>query len=232
MAKLLKQKNEKLTVVVVGASRGIGLATAQYFEAQGWNSLRAARSLSGKKANEIKLDVTQQDSIDEMFQNLLKSKTKVNLFVFSAGVGHFGPIEKLSNKAWDECLSVNLTGAFMFLKSAYKYFLSQKSKGRIYIIGSVADHLALKGNAAYAASKFGLRGLVSVMHEEGRSHGISATLLSLGATYTDIWKSRPEFSSKDMLTPKEVAQTIFNLASLPEQVTIPSLVVTPPKGIL
>ena len=227
------------SVLVVGASRGIGEAIADYFQVQDRPCIRAARSFknpslagSGNRNYEIHLDVTDVTSVKSLFSGMDDAGVELNTIVFAAGVGHFDHFEDISLEQWQESVATNLTGAFITLQAAYQHLKDRGNGGRVITIGSVADHLALADNAAYGATKFGLRGLMAVMHEEGRRYGISAMNISLGATYTDIWKARPDFSSKDMLSPAEVAEAVFKLATLPSRVTIPNIVITPPKGIL
>jgi NADP-dependent 3-hydroxy acid dehydrogenase YdfG len=82
-------------------------------------------------------------------------------------------------------LDTNLTGAFLCIAQAMKRMTTQRH-GRIVAIGSIADHVAFRENAAYAASKFGLRGLVGVVNEEGKDRGVFATLISPGAVATEL----------------------------------------------
>lgn len=225
-------------ILVVGASRGIGKAVADKFIAEGNVCIKAARTFKGSELLRngngftIELDVTNVKSVTKLFEAIDAENISLRAIVFSAGLGHFGPFESLTHQQWKECIDTNLTGGFNVLQAGYAHFLARKQSGKLVVIGSVADHMVLSGNAAYAASKFGLRGLTSIVHEEGRAHGITATLVSLGATYTDIWRSRPEFPETDMLTPEEVALTIFSLINLPDKVTIPNITITPPKGVL
>ena len=225
-------------ILVVGASRGVGKAVAEKFAAEGMVCIKAARSFKNTKLQRvatcytIRLDVTNEESVKSMFEAISAEGVTLKAIIFSAGVGHFGPFESLTQEQWKECIDINLTGGFNVLHAGYAFFLDKKVSGKLVVIGSVADHMVLSGNAAYAASKFGLRGLTSIIHEEGRAHNVTATLVSLGATYTDIWRSRPEFSEADMLSPSEVALTIFSLVNLPSKVTVSNIIVTPPKGIL
>lgn len=226
--------------LIIGGSKGIGKATAEYFSDQQIPSVATGRSFTNQELTSIaaegileyNLDVTCEKSTLKLFDTLDKQNFTPDYIVFCAGVGHFAPLENISIKDWQETIDTNLTGAFRTLGEAYRLLIKKNKPCRIIIIGSISDHMALNENAAYAASKFGLRGLAAVMHEEGRTHGITTTLISLGATYSEIWSTRPEFSTSDMLSTAEVAETIFKLATLPPRITIPNVTITPPKGVL
>jgi NAD(P)-dependent dehydrogenase (short-subunit alcohol dehydrogenase family) len=237
---IVTNPNHSKFALVIGGSKGIGKATAEYFCDHQIPCIATGRSFKNQEISELAaegvlefhLDVTSLASTAKLFDTLDKQNLTPDYIIFCAGVGHFAPLEKISIKDWQETIETNLTGAFRALGEAYRLLLKKKKSCRIMIVGSISDHLALHKNAAYAASKFGLRGLAAVMHEEGKAHGISTTLISLGATYSEIWSTRPEFSASDMLSTAEVAETIFKLATLPAKITIPNVTITPPKGVL
>jgi NAD(P)-dependent dehydrogenase (short-subunit alcohol dehydrogenase family) len=230
-------KNQKV-VVVTGASRGLGKALSNELSANGWIVVSLARSfketLSKKPKpgtiNSVKLDVSSEVEVNAFFKNFSKFNLKIDALINCAGIGVFKPLGKLSLADWQKTLDTNLTGPFLMCRGSLPYF--SKQGGRIINIGSTADHMAFSDCAAYGASKFGLRGLNAVMNEELKARSIFSTLISLGATWTEIWKDRKGFSEKDMLKVNEVAKIIFRIVDEPPTHRIDEMKIFPPKGIL
>jgi NADP-dependent 3-hydroxy acid dehydrogenase YdfG len=130
--------------------------------------------------------------------------------------------------AFDAAVAVNLRAPFLVNRAVLPSML-QRGSGLIVNIGSVAGRKALRGNTAYSASKFGLRGYHAVLLEELRGTGVRATLLEPSATDTPLWDpldpdSNPELPSRSaMLAAEDVAAAVMFLATRPETVRIPLL---------
>ncbi|MDH3424228.1 MAG: SDR family NAD(P)-dependent oxidoreductase, partial [Gemmatimonadota bacterium] len=105
----------------------------------------------------------------------------------------------------------------------------ERGSGTVVSIGSVAGRKAFPGNAAYSASKYGLRGLHEVLVEELRGTGVRATLVEPAATDTELWdpldpEQNPELPSRtDMLRPEDVADAVLFAVTRPEGVIVPVL---------
>lgn len=217
--------------IVVGGTGEIGGAVLARLRAEGLRVLCASNDVRRETAEALHVDVTDERSVTAMFDGAEKALGPLSLLVNCSGVGVFAPLVEISAQDWRKTIDVNLTGAFLCAREAFKR-MKATGGGRIIHMGSVSDHLCLVDNAAYAASKHGLRGLTGVLNEEGKPHAIRATLLSLGAVYTSFWHSRPEFSPADMLSLEEVAQTIGEIARKPLNVRVDELRLVPPKGVL
>lgn len=150
------------------------------------------------------------------------------LVVNAAGVFSLHPIDGLPAEELRRQLALNLEGSVSLVRSVLPG-LRRAGRGTLILIGSVAGRKAFPGNAAYSASKFGLRGFHEVLLEELRGSGIRATLVEPGATNTDIWDpfdpdQNPELPSRDeMLRPGDVAEAVLFIATRPEGVCIPFL---------
>ena len=149
----------------------------------------------------------------------------------NAGWGAFEPIEQLSERAWTTTIETNLSGAFRCTKAVLPG-MKQRRTGRIINIGSIADHVVLPDNAAYACSKFGLRALTEAINVEAAAFGVRASLLSLGATDTPIWDQRPDFDRSSMLDAEDVVDTLMHVLTRPAGVRIDEIKLFPPKRIL
>ena len=109
----------------------------------------------------------------------------------------------------------------------------RRGRGLVVTIGSVADHQAFTGNAAYGAAKTGLRGLHEVLQKELRETGVRATLVSPGPVDTALWDSvdpdaRPGFTKRArMLKAEDVAEAVLFVATRRPEVHIPELHIVP-----
>jgi NADP-dependent 3-hydroxy acid dehydrogenase YdfG len=125
-------------------------------------------------------------------------------------------------------LAVNLEGSISVVRSTLPG-LRRSGRGTLILIGSVAGRRAFPGNAAYSASKYGLRGFHEVLLDELRGSGVRATLLEPSATDTPLWDPLdpdrdPQLPNRsDMLRPEEVAEAVLFVATRPEGVRIPFL---------
>jgi NAD(P)-dependent dehydrogenase (short-subunit alcohol dehydrogenase family) len=175
--------------------------------------------------------VREEQSVDALFRYIEASGHNIRALVHCAGIGIFKPLVDLPLEDWNNVISTNLTGAFICTRAAIKHMLP-RGGGRIIHIGSVAAQTPLPANGAYGSSKAGLRMLTQIINEEHKADGIRATLLTLGATYTDVWKGRPEFSHSDMLSVQDVADVVVSILAQHLHVRIDETIVLPPKGIL
>ena len=109
-----------------------------------------------------------------------------DIVVNAAGVFEPQDFTATSVEAFDRALDANLRGTFLVVRTLLPGML-QRGSGTIVSIGSIAGHRAFRGNAAYSASKFGLRGMHDVLCEEIKGTGVRATLVEPAATDTSIW---------------------------------------------
>ncbi|GEN11964.1 3-oxoacyl-ACP reductase [Myxococcus fulvus] len=216
--------------IVVGGTGNIGAAVIHRLRAEGLHVICASEDVTRESSDSMRVDVTDEASVRSLFDKA-SAAGPLHLLVNCSGFGAFTPIEETSLADWRRSLDVNLTGAFLCAREAFKR-MKAHGGGRIVHIGSVSDHLTLPMNGAYAASKHGLRGLTGVLNAEGKDHAIRATLLSLGAVYTAFWKTRPEFSPSDMLSVEDVAESIWEIARKPLHIRVDELRLVPSKGVL
>jgi 3-oxoacyl-[acyl-carrier protein] reductase len=228
-------------VVVTGGTSGIGRAIAQSMAAAGAMVWAVGRRVSlpysiptpllGGEVREAHIDVTQENSIQSFFEHIDRTSGRVDVLVNNAGIGVFKPAVEITLAEWDAVIRTNLTGAFLCSREVFLR-MRQQGGGRIIMISSVADHVALAGNAAYGASKAGLRSLAHVLNEEGKSSNIRTSVVSPGAVSTDIWEGRDGFDRAEMLCPQDVADTVLDIARRPLHVRIDEVRIMPSKGIL
>jgi NAD(P)-dependent dehydrogenase (short-subunit alcohol dehydrogenase family) len=223
------------TAVVAGASRGIGLAVAEELQAAGAHVVRLARSLADaerERRTDIRCDLADGEAVAGMAQRVVGSHGAPDILVSSAGAFLVKPLAETTPEEFRAQLSGNLVGPFLVLR-AFLPAMAERGRGLIVIIGSVADHRAFPGNAAYGAAKAGLRGLHRVLLAELAGSGVKATLISPGPVNTTIWDavdpdSKPGFTRRAMmLRPEHVAQAVLFVATRPDAVHIPELHIEP-----
>ncbi|HZA99185.1 MAG TPA: SDR family oxidoreductase [Gemmatimonadales bacterium] len=219
---------EGRTAVVTGASRGIGAAVAELFAAEGARVIRIARSLkpaSRGAVQDLTCDLTDADQVSRLAADILSRQGVPDIVVSNAGAFLLRPLETTTAAELELQLAVNLKAPFAVAK-AFLPAMQESGRGSFITVGSVADHTAYAENAAYAASKYGLRGLHDTLVAEFHGTGVRLTLVSPGATDTTIWdpfapERRPGFPPRAaMLRPEDVADAVLFAATRPEHVHV------------
>ena len=171
------------------------------------------------------LQVQQNHAIERVGRiRVANESLLIQLFRY-CGAFLLAPLEDTSDELFREQLAINLEAPLAVARHFLPAMKGRKSGSHI-LIGSVADWHAFPGNAAYAASKFGARGLHEVLLEECRGSGVRCTLISPGATDTAVWDrldpdARADLPNRsEMLSPDDVAAAIQFAASQPPHVQI------------
>jgi NADP-dependent 3-hydroxy acid dehydrogenase YdfG len=223
--------------VVTGASRGIGRAIAEALEGAGAVVVRLARSatderlLDGMRRTggrdrriELKCDVTIERDVQRAAGTVLATVGAPDVLVNNAGLFLLKPLVDTTEEEFRQQLDANLAGAFLVLR-AFVPAMTERG-GHVVTIGSVADHVGFPGNAAYAASKFGLRGLHETLKAEFSGQGVRMTLVSPGPTDTTLWDPVDPDRHGDlpkragMLQPSDVADAVLFAVTRPARVNI------------
>jgi 3-oxoacyl-[acyl-carrier protein] reductase len=210
------------SVLVTGGNRGIGLAIARAFEANGDKvaiTYRSGEPPAGFLA--VKCDVTDQAAVDAAFEEIEAAQGPVEVLVANAGITRDTLVLRMSDDDWSSVIDTNLTGSFRVAKRAAKGMLRQR-KGRIVFISSVVGLLGSAGQVNYAASKSGLVGMARSLARELGSRGITANVVAPGFVETDMTDELPDDLKAKykeqiplgrMATSDEVASSVVFLAS-------------------
>jgi NAD(P)-dependent dehydrogenase (short-subunit alcohol dehydrogenase family) len=221
------------TALVTGASRGIGLAVARMLASEGaWVGMVArtpdalARAAAGAGGHAFPADVSSPAEVHRLASHLTEVLGDApDLVINVAGAFALEPLATTDPDVFDRQVDVNLRGPFLVIRAFLPRML-ERGTGHIVNVGSVAGRVALPGNAAYGASKFGLRGLHEVLAEEVRGTGIGTSLIEPAATDTPLWDpldpdSRSDLPSRSqMLRAEDVARAIGFAVSQPPGVEV------------
>ena len=216
------------TVLITGASRGIGRATALEFGKRGYNvainyskseedaikTRDEIRSL-GVMAEVFRADVSDSRQVKEMFERARQELGEIDILVANAGISVFGLFSETDEEAWDRIFDVNVKGAYLSIKEALPHMVSQKS-GRIIVVSSMWGLVGASCEVAYSASKSALVGMVKGLAKELGPSGINVNGVAPGLIMTEMNSrlSKEDIDSFAEETPLERAGAPSEVADL------------------
>ncbi len=226
------------TALVTGASRGIGAAVARRLALSGArvallarseDALRALAREIGEGAVPIACDIRRPEAAGIARTALRTLDIEApDILVNNAGAFFVTPAHETELDAFRDTLEVNLTAPFGFVR-AFLPHMRRHATGHIVTVGSIADRVAFPGNAAYAASKFGLRALHEVLRAELKGTGVRTSLVSPGPVDTPLWDAidpahRVGHTPRaEMLSADAVADAVHYAVTTPASVNVDEL---------
>jgi NAD(P)-dependent dehydrogenase (short-subunit alcohol dehydrogenase family) len=224
------------TALVIGASSGIGLATANLFADVGATVHAAARrreaiqaGAGGRNVTAHTLDISDKGTVWRTVEEVGESDG-IDILVIAAGMNFpERRLEQLTAEGWDVMISVNLSGAFYAIRAALPYLRS--SGGLVVLISSVSGRWPDASGPAYQASKAGMVELAHAAGFEEHVNGVRFTSILPGIVDTPILDNRPEPPPNEVrdaaLKPEDVASACLFLATLPPRAYVPELTMVP-----
>jgi NADP-dependent 3-hydroxy acid dehydrogenase YdfG len=225
--------------VVTGASRGIGAEVARRLVADGASIALVARSrdalaslareLGENEAIPVPCDLGDPADVERASRTIRELTAGApDIVVNNAGAFSIAAAHETSVEDFRRTLETNVTAPFALVRAFLPEMLARGS-GHLVTLGSIADRAVFPGNAAYAASKHGVRALHEVLRAELRGSGVRASLVSPGPVDTELWDPidpdhQPGFTPRArMLTPADVADAIRWVLLAPDTVNVDEL---------
>lgn len=223
----------KKTVLITGASRGIGRAIARKFSENDYELIvtceKNSELLEDIKKARIKFtgDLSCYDTVCELFDLLEKNNISIDILINNAGISHFGLLQNMSVSEWNRILSVNLSNVFYMCKNTIPQMI-QKKQGCILNISSVWGEKGASMEVAYSTSKGGLNTFTKALAKELAPSGIQVNAISVGLADTDMNScfSKEEINSiiseipaGRATTSKEIADIVYKVATMPSYMT-------------
>ncbi len=219
------------SIIVTGASSGIGRAVAERFLAEGWAVGLIARRKDALRevaegydtARILPCDVTDAEAVSATFAQFAQDVGRLDCLFNNAGIfTPAAPIDEISVEDWVRAVDVNLTGMFLCARAAFSQMRRQAPQGgRIINNGSVSAHTPREGSVTYTTTKHGVTGLTKTLALDGRPFDIAAGQIDIGNTETDMLRDlarRAQAEGKPappMFEVTHVADAVWHMAKLP-----------------
>ena len=231
--------------IVTGAGSGIGRQTALAFLQEGYSVALAGRrkaplettaaesGSAGSRSLVVPTNVADPDAVHNLFAQAKEAFGRIDVLFNNAGI--FGPsalFEDIPYKEWKAVVDINLTGAFLCAREAFRIMKSQQPMGgRIINNGSISAHAPRPNSAPYTATKHAITGLTKSMSLDGRKYDIACCQIDIGNAATDLIKSILEdgagatqadgsIAAEPTMDLDHVASAIVHMASLPLNVNV------------
>lgn len=180
------------TILITGASSGIGKATAIYFQNQGWNVVATMRSPEKEtELNQLEhvlveqLDVLNTDSIQKAIQNGISKFGKIDALLNNAGYGAYGPLETFPSENIVRQFNTNVLGLLDVTKAIIPHFRTNKN-GTIVNISSIGGQMTFALGSLYHGTKFAVEGISESLHYEMKEIGVKVKIVQPGFIATDF----------------------------------------------
>ena len=224
--------NNKVALIT-GGSKGIGYGIAKALLEQGVHVAVTSRSeesankasvalnamgLSGKAVG-IQADVRDFESQQKAVEQVLKEFNQIDIVIANAGLGHFGSIEDLTVKQWQETIDTNLSGVFYTIKSTVDAL--KASKGYFITISSLAGTNFFAKGSAYNASKFGLTGFTQSVMLDLRQYGVKVSTIMPGSVSTYFNGNNPDDTDAWKIQIEDIGELVVDLIKMNPR-TLPS----------
>ena len=237
--------------IVTGAGSGIGAAAALALAADGWTVVLAGRRAGnltavaeqgaglGGELDPVPADVTDEGSVRALFDACVGRHRRVDLLFNNAGTG--SPArdpDEIPLAEWEAAVKVNLTGAFLCTREAFRIMRHQQPRGgRIINNGSISAHVPRPRSIAYTATKHAITGLTKSTALDGRAYDIACGQIDIGNAATDMTQRMsggvPQADGSLLAEPTmdvaHVGRAVAQMASLPLDANVQSMTIMATK---
>lgn len=230
--------------VITGGGRGIGKGVAVALNDAGWSVVVAGRTQSsldetvGELAGEgfaVAADVSDEAQVDALFASAVDRFGRVDLLFNNAGIAAPAvPIDELEVDAWRKLIDINVTGAFLCARAAFRQMRTQDPQGgRIINNGSISSQTPRPYSSPYTASKHAVSGLTKSLALDGREFGIACGQIDIGNVTSDMGagaagnalQADGSTMEEPLMGMKSVSDAVLYMASLPAGANVLSMTV-------
>src|SRR5215207_4537218 len=233
--------------IVTGGGSGIGATVAHALAGDGWTVVIAGRrrdaleavAATGPGLEPVPADVTDETSVRSLFDTTVERHGRVDLLFNNAGTATPPvDIDALELGAWNHVVAVNLTGAFLCTREAFRVMRQQRPRGgRIINNGSISAHVPRPGSVAYTATKHAITGLTRSTSLDGRAHDIACGQIDIGNAATELTEAIADgvLQPDGTLRPEprmdvaDVARAVLYMAELPSDANVATMTVMATK---
>ena len=225
------------TALVTGASRGIGKSISVALAESGVRVILSARDTrrletvrkeindKGGDAVAIPADLSEEEDIVSLFEEIKKQYERLDIAVHNAGVGYFEDLVDFPMDKFDEIFRVNMRGTFLCCKHAMKLMIPARA-GYIINVSSMQGIKGYPKQSAYAATKHGIMGMTKSLSAEAQKHNIRVSVILPGAVDTElIADARPELDRSLLIHPEDISKAVLFLLSLSGRAMVDMLVI-------
>lgn len=230
----------KTVVMIVGAGRGIGRASAELFAEAGADLVLASRteaelselegnleSRYGARTLSIQTDVTDESQVKRLVNETITRFGQIDKLIYTAGVGVLKPFGETTVEEFEHLMAVNVKGAFLLCKSVLP-LMEQQKRGHIIAVPGILGRAPMAQAAIYCASKYALTGMLKALALETKRAGTRISLLHLGGVNSGFWDTiSMRVQRERMLTIDAAARAVFFAATQEGEGVLNEIVLQP-----
>lgn len=237
-------------VVIMGASSGIGEATANLLAKSGAKLTIAARRMSrlekivqnnvGAEILPVEADVSKSQEVQNVIDKTVEKYGRIDVMFNNAGIMPVNNLDAIAREEWQNIMDINVKGVLNGIASVLPVMKKQQS-GHIITTSSVLGYEVLPGYAAYSGSKYAVRAIMEGLRQEERANNIKTTVIAPGTVQTELFNSinnkdiREQLESlKDLpgadmqaLQPEEIAEAVAFVINTPKNMAVNEMVIRP-----
>lgn len=240
----MKSLSEKV-IIIMGASSGIGEATARLLARKGAKLVIAARRQERLIAIKKELpeatilvqqaDVTKEEEVQRVIKLTMEKYGRIDVLFNNAGVMPTAPLIEAPKGEWRQMLDINIMGVLNGIAAVLPIMVEQKS-GQIIATDSVAGHVVYPDSAVYCGTKFAVRAIMEGLRQEQRENNIKSTIISPGAVQTELYQTISNRVVAETLhleqlswglKAEDIAQAAVFAIDTPDRMSISEMVVRP-----
>ncbi|MEL6648498.1 MAG: SDR family oxidoreductase [Pseudomonadota bacterium] len=228
------------TILITGASSGIGRAAAEQFLAAGWRVGLVARraeilaKMAAQHENAIALpgDVTDAAGMEALFERFAAQTGRLDVLFNNAGMfGPAAPIDEVPVEAFDEVVAVNLRGMFIAARLAFAQMRAQSPQGgRIINNGSISAYTPRENSVCYTTTKHAITGLTKTLSLDGRAFDIACGQIDIGNAETELVAGiKANYPGLPTMDVQDAARSVLHMAELPPEANVQFMTVMATK---